>query len=77
MAAQTNYFEERTEKRQHKAKKGKTLTLFIPEINFILDSLKLLEGGENPADEDDITSTLYYIRKLQRKIKKQLESTDD
>ena len=58
-------------------KKGKTLTLFIPEINFLLDSLKLLEGQENPADKDDRTSTLYYIRKLQRKIKKQLESSDD
>ena len=58
-------------------KKGKTLTLFIPELNFILDSLRLLEGRENPADEDDRTSTLYYMRKLQRKIKKQLEFRND
>ena len=58
-------------------KKGKTLNLFIPEINFILDSLKLLEGKENPTDEDDRTSTLYYMRKLQRKIKIQLESSND
>jgi len=57
--------------------KGKSITLFVPEINFILDSLKSLEGTENPEDADERTTTLYYIKKLQRKITKQLENTHD
>lgn len=53
---------------------GSPLRLHIPEINFILDSLKCLEGVYNPDDAEDKNSALYYSRKLQAKIKHQLEN---
>ena len=53
---------------------GSPLCLHIPEINFILDSLKHLEGAYNPDDAEDRNSALYFSRKLQAKLRHQMEN---
>jgi hypothetical protein len=53
---------------------GTPLRLHVPEVNFILDSLKHLEGAYNPDDAEDKNSALYFSRKLQAKLRHQLEN---